>query len=93
MDSPAVREEKCALALRDALRDSLPAGVMGSVWTSLAGGEFEDASRDMLDHAAKLHVPIPDDARDLVRDEFLTGDYEPEFEDWVRAQLEQIPAR
>ncbi|WP_395705142.1 hypothetical protein [Rhodococcus ruber] len=89
----ADHEAATADALMAALQDRLPAGLAGVVRISLDGGEFEHAIRDMLKAAAEFSLPIPDQVRAMVVEEYLTGDYVAEYEGWVSEQLARIPRR
>ncbi|WP_164874085.1 hypothetical protein [Rhodococcus spongiicola] len=52
----------------------------------------ETAVYDMLRHAARLHLPIPVALHDLLREEFLSGDYYPEYEAEMKGYFDQMPA-
>lgn len=80
-------EQICA----DALYAALPESVTRYVWSTMAGGEFVDAMRDMLRMASLHSHPLPADVHALAVEEFLTGDYDPDFEVEIRGYLEQIP--
>ncbi len=79
-------EQRCA----EALYAALPESVTRYVWTTMAGGEFIDAMRDMLRMAAINGHSLPASVHALAVDEFLTGDYEPEFEAEIRGYLDRI---